>query len=239
MNNKFNDGNNTIADSPEIFDNKCDISWIPKGSKVTAISFDDGPVKGSENPLRVFNALKENGFHATFFMWGEKIHEAPEEIQMAKNLGFEIGNHAWSHPDLTKLDDKGYNEIEKCRSELNKVLSENNRYLLRPPYLAYDEDVLRAAGVPAVTCKIDTEDWNNASNKMIFDILNSALEDGSIENAIVLCHVPLKTTAEAIEQFLPVLKSKGYVNLSISELFKYNNIPLLNGKIYSRCEPCG
>ena len=236
MNNKFNDDNTSVTDFSKISDNRCDISWIPKGSKVTAISFDDGPVSDSDNAVRIFNALKENGFHATFFYWGEKIHEAPEEILLARKSGFEIGNHAWSHPDLRKLDDKGYDEIEKCRKELGKVLSEDTHYLLRPPYLACDEGVLKAAGVPVITCRLDTEDWNNATKEMIFDKLNTALEDGSIENAIVLCHVPLSTTADAVEAFLPVLRSKGYINVTISEMFKFNSSPLLPGKIYSGCE---
>lgn len=237
MNTKFNDDYTSNNDFSTKSNNICDISWIPEGKKVTAISFDDGPVYDSDNAVRIFNALKENGFHATFFYWGEKIHEAPEEIRLARKLGFEIGNHAWTHPDLRNLDDKGFEEIEKCRKELGKVLSEDAHYLLRPPYLAYDEGVMKAAGVPLITCRIDTEDWNNASKEMIFDRLNNALEDGTIENSIVLCHVPLSTTADAIEEFLPVLKSKGYINVSISEMFKLNSSPLLPGKVYSCCEP--
>lgn len=236
MNINFNGDNISNTDFSNIFDNNCDISWIPKGSKVTAISFDDGPVSDSDNAIRIFNALNENGFHATFFYWGEKIHEAPEEISLAAKLGFEVGNHAWSHPDLRKLNDKGYEEIEKCRKELGKILSEDTHYLLRPPYLSYDDEVLKAAGVPVITCRIDTEDWNNASKEMIFDRLNTALEDGTIENSIVLCHAPLTTTADAVEAFLPVLKSKGYINVSISEMFRFNSSPLLSGKVYSGCD---
>lgn len=62
--------------------NTADISWIDKSKPMVAIAFDDGPIAGSDCPTRIQNALSENGFHATFFYWGERIAGNEAEIKV-------------------------------------------------------------------------------------------------------------------------------------------------------------
>lgn len=213
----------------------CDTSWIPEGSKVTAISFDDGLFKDSTNPVRIHNALKKNGFHATFFYWGEHISGCEQEIIDAYNSGFEVANHTWTHPYLTQQEDHGVSEVENTKKALNQILGTDNDYSVRAPYLSVDEDVLSACNVPFPNCGIDTEDWNNASKDSIVNTLKSSMSSSELENKVVLCHESYSSTAGAMEEFFPYMKKNGWVNTSVIEMFKYNNKEMKCGTLYDGC----
>src|SRR5205823_897668 len=70
--------------------------------RLVALTFDDA-VKSH----RTFVAplLKELGFGATFFVTHQWMGDAEnfmgwEEIAEIHRMGFEIGNHSWTHPDF-------------------------------------------------------------------------------------------------------------------------------------------
>ncbi|MCQ2409915.1 MAG: polysaccharide deacetylase family protein, partial [Clostridia bacterium] len=213
-----------------------DISWIDPSKPMVAISFDDGPIAGSNNPARIHNALTKNGFHATFFYWGERIRGNEQEIKNAFNAGFEVANHSWTHPYLTQQGDKGKSEVQKCKQALDAIIGGDNDYLLRPPYLATDAGVCSAVGVPMPNCGLDTQDWNGASKDQIVGKLKQALADGSLRNKVVLCHENYDSTAGAMEEFLPYLKSQGWQCVTVSEMFAAQNKQMKAGTVYNQVQ---
>ena len=69
---------------------------------MVALSFDDGPISGGETSYagRIQTAISKAGGHSTFFYWGSRINASNEaEIKRAYDMGFEIGNHTFSHSD--------------------------------------------------------------------------------------------------------------------------------------------
>ena len=68
--------------------------------KKIAITFDDGP--HPSYTAQLLDGLKERGIHATFFVTGEHAELHPDIIERMYEEGHLIGNHTYSHIQLTK-----------------------------------------------------------------------------------------------------------------------------------------
>jgi peptidoglycan-N-acetylglucosamine deacetylase len=68
-----------------------------------AMSFDDGPSPGTSSQLLYI--LKQRNIKVTFFMIGPNVVAHPEIARRILAEGHEIGNHSWTHPQLSKLSD--------------------------------------------------------------------------------------------------------------------------------------
>lgn len=202
---------------------------------MVALSFDDGPVgtASSDTSIRIQDALSDHGFHATFFYWGNFINSSNQaEITRAHALGFEVANHTMSHPYLTNLTaSEVQSEINSCKSILSGLTGQDN-FLIRPPYLAVNSTVQENAGAPLITCSVDSADWNGATAQEIIDKMISGMNDGSLDNSIVLMHETYTTTAEAIEYLAPYMKEQGWQIVTVSELFKANGREMYDGEVY-------
>ncbi len=217
------------------FRNTADISWIDTSKPMVAFAFDDGPISTAQGsaPIRIQDALANNGAHATFFYWGNRITSSNEaEIVRANELGFEIANHTYSHPYLTGMSVADLqSEINRCADILTRLTGKTD-FLIRPPYLAVDDTVRQYCGAPLITCSVDSQDWNGASKDQIINTVVSKANDGSLDNAILLMHENYESTAGAVEYLVPYLKAQGWEVVSVSELFKANGKKLYNGTVY-------
>lgn len=217
--------------------NTADISWIDTSKPMVALTFDDGPVGTADTAtsIRIQNALANNGAHATFFYWGNRITSTNEaEITRAYELGFEVANHTYSHPDLTALsEDEIKSEINQTAGILNRLTGQTD-FLIRPPYLATNATVQSIAGAPLINCAVDSADWNGASAQDIINTITTKMQDGSLDNSIVLMHETYESTAEAMEYLAPYMAQNGWQIVTVSELFKANGQTMYDGQIYNK-----
>lgn len=217
-----------------------DISWIDPSKPMVAISFDDGAVGTSESAssMRILNALNNSGFHSTFFYVGNWTQGSDKEAEVKKaySMGMEIANHTVSHPDLTqKSDSEIRSEYDGCAQILKSIIGTDPSPLLRLPYLAVNDTVKSVLNdVPMITCSIDTQDWNGATKDQMVSKIKTAMNDGSLDGAIVLAHETYDTTAEAMEELCPYLKSQGWQIVSISEMFAVKGKTLQGGQVYTK-----
>ena len=218
-----------------------DISWIDPSKPMVAISFDDGAVgtyQGASS-MRIINAIADAGFHATFFYVGSWTNttDKENEVKYAYSKGMEIANHTTTHPKLTDISDSEIrSEYDTTAAKLKGIIGAEPSPLLRLPYLAYNDTVTRVlSDVPMISCKVDTGDWNKATKDQIISKITTAMQDGSLDNSIVLCHETYDTTAEAMEYLAPYLKSQGWQIVTVSEMFAVNGKTLDGGKVYTAC----
>ncbi len=80
------------------------------------LTFDNGYENGYTG--KILDVLKEKKVPATFFVTGHYIKTQKDLLLRMKNEGHIIGNHSWSHPDFTAVND------EKLREELTSVTEE-------------------------------------------------------------------------------------------------------------------
>ena len=65
-----------------------------------ALTFDDGP--NEDYTEKLLDGLKERNVRATFFLMGQNIEGNEEIVKRMKAEGHLIGNHSYSHVQLTK-----------------------------------------------------------------------------------------------------------------------------------------
>ena len=214
-----------------------DTSWIDPDKPMVAISFDDGAsaTKKGDPAYRIIDAVADAGFHATFFYVGNWI-KTEEQVKYAYEKGMEIANHTTTHPYLSKCDaEKIRSEFDTTDAKLKSIIGAEPSKLMRLPYLDSNSLVTETLNdVPLISCSIDTQDWNKRTTEQIVDTLKKAKENGSLENAIVLCHENYATTAEAMEQIIPWLKDEGWQVVTISEMFAVKGKTLQGGRIYKK-----
>jgi peptidoglycan/xylan/chitin deacetylase (PgdA/CDA1 family) len=72
----------------------------PTTIPVAALTFDDGP--DPELTPRILEVLAEHHARATFNMMGWNARNHPELVRAVVAAGHELGNHTWTHMDLTR-----------------------------------------------------------------------------------------------------------------------------------------
>jgi peptidoglycan/xylan/chitin deacetylase (PgdA/CDA1 family) len=136
----------------------------PRRPRELALTFDDGP-----NPAwtpRLLDLLAEHNVRATFFLLGKFVQAEPELARRIAGAGHLIGNHTWSHPDLSRTPDSVVlNELTRTNDLLAGITGKPTRYF-RPPFGARRPYVLKLArqlGLIPVTWNAMTSDWSEPS----------------------------------------------------------------------------
>ncbi len=192
----------------------------PGSTKKIALTFDDGP-HPRLTPM-ILDILEEYGISATFFVIGKNAVDYPDAMRLLSESGCEIGNHTFSHGDLSgKSESRMRDEILGC----SRVLSENfgvSSNLLRPPHGKYDECLTRVGeelDYDIILWNIDTEDWAHASAQNIANKVLGNVEGGDI----ILMHDFIghgSHTCEALRLIIPELLERGFEFVTVSELIK-------------------
>lgn len=100
--------------------------------KVMALTFDDGP--GEELTPRLLAMLREAKVRATFLLVGTQVRARPELVREQLRDGHEVGNHSWSHRDLSLLDFEDLRRDLERTDEVLADLSGRRPTVLRPPF---------------------------------------------------------------------------------------------------------
>lgn len=179
-----------------------------------ALTFDDGP-SGATTP-RLLDMLADADVPATFFMLGSQAQAFPNIVSDIAAAGHELGNHTWSHPDLTGLSPA---EINAQLTDTNETIAEITGItpkVMRPPYGAKNDAVAQAAkdaGLAEILWNVDTRDWEHHSPaKTVAEASQAA------PGSIILMHDIHSTTVDAVPDVISALKSKGFTFVTVSTL---------------------
>lgn len=149
----------------------------PRNPGELALTFDDGP-----NPAwtpRLLDLLAEHHVRATFFMLGKFAVAERELARRVADAGHLIGNHSWSHPDLSRTRAQDiFDELTRTSDLLADITGKPVVYF-RPPFGARRPYVLRLArqlGLIPVTWNAMTTDWKEPSADKIAQRLIRKIE---------------------------------------------------------------
>lgn len=185
---------------------------IPQEEKKIALTFDDGPhPKFTEQLL---DGLKERDVQVTFFVTGEHAELHPDIIKRMKEEGHVIGNHTYSHIQLTNGNREIYKEeLIKTNQILTNITGEEVLYV-RPPYGTWDKTLEKELNMFPVLWNVDPLDWctDNASN-----VITRVLKDAE-ENDIILMHDYYETSVTAALQIVDELQQRGYTFVTVEEI---------------------
>ena len=205
-------------------------------TRKVAITFDDGP-DPTWTP-KVLDILKAKNVKGTFFMIGEVAQDNVSVMQRVFREGHEIGNHTFTHPDIS--------EISLTQVDLQLNLTERlfasklgvNPVYFRPPYSIDQEpdtndqaapvDHIQDLGYVIVGNKIDTSDWDEHPRKSPQEIVESVFlqvnDMGSkpwMRGSVILMHDgggDRSPTIAALPILIDALRAHGFEIVPVSEL---------------------
>lgn len=179
-------------------------------TKTVYLTFDDGP-----NPTwtaEILTLLEENQVHASFFVVGKNATAWPWLIQREARDGDTVGDHSWSHPNLTALSMSAVSAQLSRDKTLITMLTGTAPTLWRPPYEAFNPSVLAIAkglGMKMQLWSTTTGDWQLPGTEVIVLRVMSELHNGMV----VLFHDAggnRSETVAAVAMLIPELEAAGY-----------------------------
>lgn len=176
------------------------------------ITFDAGFENG--NTERILDALKKHGVKATFFLVGNYFETQPELVKRMAEEGHTIGNHTYSHPDMSKISDiqSFQTELQKNEALYRDILGSEMPKLYRPPQGKFCEENLKMAqqlGYSTVFWSLAYVDWytdDQPTPEQAFSKLLPRIHPG----AVVLLHSTSSTNAEILDELLTKWEETGY-----------------------------
>ncbi len=231
------DSNHLVSD--EIFKtmpSPYEVNMYGSSPNKIAITFDDGP--DPEWTPKILDVLRDKGVKATFFLIGLEAQKYPSITKRVYNEGHEIGNHTFTHPDISNVS-KRYFEVEL---NLTERFFEGKLgvkpVLFRPPYSIDQEpdtadqvrplELAQDLGYITVGDKVDPNDWHDNPRRSASDIVSDVLanlppcQPGNLAcGNIILLHDgggDRRETVKALALIIDGIKARGYEILPVSEL---------------------
>ena len=187
-----------------------------------AIGFDDGP--WVDTPAFV-SMLERAKARATFFMIGRQITSEDRSLMLRElRAGDVLGDHTWSHPDLTTSDEVRSQLLQTI--ERIRAVSGYTPCVFRPPYGDYDSSVLdtaRSLGLSTVLWNVDPSDYTQPGSGAIEQRVLAQVRPGSI----IISHDgggPRGQTLAAYPGIIAKLHARGYRIVTVLEMLGYRPV---------------
>lgn len=185
------------------------------------LTFDNGYENGYTE--KVLDVLKEKQVPAVFFVTGHYVNDQPELLSRMVLEGHEIGNHSWSHPDLTQTSNEHIkNEMNQVRDEVAKLTTQKDMRFIRPPRGIFNERTLQVSqelGYTNVFWSIAYKDWEIKKQKgwrYAYDQVMAQLHPG----AVILLHSVSSDNAGALGKIIDDARHQGYEFKRLDQLLK-------------------
>jgi cellulose synthase/poly-beta-1,6-N-acetylglucosamine synthase-like glycosyltransferase/peptidoglycan/xylan/chitin deacetylase (PgdA/CDA1 family)/spore germination protein YaaH len=209
--------------------------------KQVAITFDDGP--DPEYTPKILDILKRENATATFFLIGLQTQKFPGLAQRIYEEGHAIGNHTFTHPDISDVSAWYMKRVELQLTE--KLFASKigvKPLYFRPPYsIDQDPDVadqvrplelVQSEGYITIGSKIDPNDWKKgqSATEIVAEVLDQAQSSatkgcqtrGPIYcGNIILLHDgggDRAATVQALPAMIEGLRAHGFKIVSVEDL---------------------
>jgi peptidoglycan/xylan/chitin deacetylase (PgdA/CDA1 family) len=199
------------------------VQRLPTTEKVIALTFDVGA--SADGVQSTLATLAATGVPASFFLTGRWAETYP---QHAASIGarYLVGNHTYSHPDLTKIpDDEVVKQISSGASAIEAVTGQDPRPLFRFPFGASDRRVVKTVNrmrYGVIRWSVDTLGWIGTSGGQSVDSVIDRVLNDLQPGTIVLMHIGSNPTdhstldADALPRLIEEVARQGYVFVPLS-----------------------
>ncbi|MCB0965238.1 MAG: polysaccharide deacetylase family protein [Ilumatobacter sp.] len=196
----------------------------PRTERRVALTFDDGPCRGSTE--RLLDALGELEAPGTFFCVGENVRLNPELVERLDREGHVVGSHSERHSRGAGLSFGDTEHILAAERRIATVLGKRPA-LYRPPWgwlTPWEGRRLQRLGYTIIGWDVYTLDWQIPEPDPA-DVVSAAIAD--TEPGSIFCFhdaFPLEAawdkdvTVDTIRELVPRLRSMGYEFVTVSDL---------------------
>ncbi|MEO7994155.1 MAG: polysaccharide deacetylase family protein, partial [bacterium] len=180
------------------------------------LTFDDGPHPYYTEQLLAL--LKEENIHATFLYVGSQAQAYPDLVRFTADEGHTIGNHTFSHINLTTLSDTDVRrEIADCNEVLDSITGVWPRFF-RPPGGNYDQRIIAIAGEEGCLTALWTA--NSGDYAMTDPVaLRRKVVSRTGPGGIILLHSGIPATIDALPGIIADFRARGYRFVTLDELY--------------------
>lgn len=205
------------------------VTSVRTASPVVAMTFDDGPHPHLTPQL--LDMLKARDLRATFYLIGNRCVTWPDIVRRIADEGHEIGNHSWSHPDLSRRSDQSaMDEIDRTSDAIFR-LTGRPPVTFRPPYGAFSRRqrmmLYQARNLPTILWSVDPQDWRRPGASVVSARILGASRPG----AIILGHDIQSGTVAAMPAVLDGLSQRGLRFSTVSQMMGW---PLWQSRQFRR-----
>lgn len=181
---------------------------------------------------RVIRTLIDMNVPATLFLGGKWMEEHPDETaELATYPQFELANHTYLHPHLTRIDTERVTEEIVRTQDILYTLTGQSARLLRAPYGEIDARVAKLVGEQGlVSIQFDLASGDpdpHISTKRLINYVSDMARNGSI----IVMHMNGHgwRTADALPRIILHLRKKGFKFVTVSTLLTQRP-PVATGK---------
>ncbi len=192
-----------------------------------ALSFDDGPSSITTKPI--VDELDKYGYHATFFVVGNRVRRTPgedyggEAMIYAAEHGNEIGIHGYTHQaNYASCSEETYQyEIYQTLQAIQEKIPGYEVRVMRPIGGSISNTRVIESPYAIVNWNVDTLDYTFRKPAGDAEKINTIVENalaGLEDGDIILMHDIYNNTYEATVIILARLHEMGFNVVTVSEL---------------------
>ena len=160
------------------------------------------------------DGLEKRGVKATFFVTGKNATLHPDIILRMNEEGHLIGNHTYSHLQLTQNNRESFKEeLLETNEIIHEITGEDVLYV-RPPYGNWDKSLETEVNMFPVLWTVDPLDWCSSDSACITARVVPVVK----ENAIILMHDYYESSVTAALEIVDELQEMGYQFVTVDEI---------------------
>ncbi|MBY0025029.1 delta-lactam-biosynthetic de-N-acetylase [Paenibacillus polymyxa] len=183
------------------------------------LTFDNGYENGYTP--KVLDVLKAKKVPAAFFVTGHFVKDQPDLMRRMASEGHIIGNHSWSHPDMSTISSEEIrSELDRVRTASAELTGQKEMKYVRPPRGIFNEKALascREAGYTSVFWSVAYKDWDTNIQRGT-DYAYRQVMQQLHPGAVILLHSVSKDNAEALGSIIDEARKQGYEFKSLDDL---------------------
>jgi peptidoglycan/xylan/chitin deacetylase (PgdA/CDA1 family) len=196
---------------------------LASGTLKLALTYDDGP--NDPHTLRLLEVLEKHGVYATFFLIGQSVVARPKIARSIVEAGHAVGNHTYSHPDLTELSPSQLSsELDRANCAIEDVTGVRPK-LFRPPFGRRNRRILSTARkleMTTVMWRVACYDWKAESHESIVNTIIPLIAGGEVllfhDGSHLNLAVDRANCVEATDEILRHFRNAGYQFVTVPQM---------------------
>ncbi|CAM2748386.1 polysaccharide deacetylase family protein [Mycobacterium intermedium] len=197
------------------------LSQIPGDGDLLALTVDDGV--SSEVVGAYTQFAKDTGIRLTFFVNG--VYDSWTENQAAlrplvESGQIQLGNHTWSHPDLTALPKNEIaQQLKRNDDFLKKTYGVGAKPYWRPPYAKHNADVDAVAAEFGYTVPVLWSGSLSDSTLITEEYIVKMADQYFTPQAIVIGHLNHKPVTHVYPQLVEIIRERNLRTVTLNDVF--------------------
>ena len=203
------------------------IDSLPGEGSLLAWTIDDGSNAEVISAYAAFAAATGTRLtmfaNGTYFAWDENVDALAPLIASGQ---VQLGNHTWSHADLTTLDDAGVaDELQRNHDFIADTFGVDARPFFRPPYGFHDDRVDAIAADLGYTVPTLWYGSLSDSGEIPAEMIVDFAREWFLPQHIVIGHLNFMPVTTVFDQLRAIIDERGLTTVTLNDVFSSEQHP--------------